>query len=142
MAVVWNVILGILGSACLFPLVMGSFLFPEFPAFLDVLLRIFTAVFFQWLFCRLGKKKMLLRWIPVMITGAIATWGFFLYLTAPSWINAGFGAFFRDYGLFFLSCLITILVWSIVRRVRRVIHRERMRKRALQHSMGKPPKKK
>ena len=141
MAVFINVLLGILGVGCLFPLVMGSFLFPDLPAFLNVLLRILAAVFIQWLFCRLWKKKPLLKWLPVMVTGAAATWGFFLYLSAPSWVNAGFGAFMRDYGTFFISCLATIFLWTVLRRVRRRVRQERVRKRALQQSMGMPPKK-
>ena len=142
MAVAMNIFLGILGCACVFPIMMQDILFPELPAYLNVLLRILAAVFIQLLFCRLGKKKTIVRWIPVMITGMAATWGFFLYLTAPSWINAGFAAFFRDYAMPLLVCLCTILVRFAIKRLRRRLRREKMRKRAIQQTMGTPPKKK
>ena len=103
MKILWNILLGIFSFLCIAALVFQGFVLPSFSLTLSVLLRLGAAFCAQWLFARVFRKKWL-RYLPVLLTAMAAVWGFFLYLTSPSWRNATFGLFMADYASPALSC--------------------------------------
>ena len=103
MKTVWNVLLGIFAVLCIAVLLLQGFVLPSLAPALSVLLRLCAAFFAQWFFSRVFQKKWL-RCLPVLLTSIFAVWGYFLYLTSPSWRNATFGLFLADYASPALSC--------------------------------------
>ena len=103
MRIFLNILLGLLGLLCAAALLLQGWLFPGLAPWIDVLLRIGAAFFAQWLFFRACQKKML-QFLPLLIAAVVTVWGYFLYLTSPSWQNATFGHFLGDYASFFVAC--------------------------------------
>ena len=103
MDILWNVLLGICTVLSGATLLLQGFVLPDLTPRIDVLLRIGAAFFAQWLFFRACQKKAL-KFLPILIAALVTVWGYFLYLTSPSWRNATFGHFLGDYASFFLAC--------------------------------------
>ena len=120
MQIIWNLLLvsGALLSAA--ALLLQGFLLPALAPWINVLLRLSTCFFAQWLFFRAYRKNWL-RILPLLLTTLVSIWGFFLYLTSPSWRNATFGHFMADYAAFFLGCaLFLFLRWLLPRILPRI----------------------
>lgn len=108
-----NILLGISGAACAAALMLQGFVFPTLPGWADLLLRLGAAMFLQILMLRLSKHKVL-RYLPLIFTGAAAVWGFMLLLASPSWVNATVNGYLHDYASFFGSC-VTVAVFDLLR---------------------------
>ena len=120
MKIIWNILLGIFALLSAAVLLLQGFALPALAPWVDLLLRISAAFFTQWLFLRLFRRKWL-RTLPVALTALAAVWGFFLYLSSPSWRGATFGLFMHDYAAFMLSCAaVWALGWLLPRLVPRV----------------------
>ena len=120
MKTVWNVILGLGAAISAAALLLQGFAFPALSTGVMVLLRLAAAVCVQWLFLRLFQKK-LLQAIPALIAGCFSCWGYFLYLTSPSWRNATFGHFLRDNASYLGGCLLVCgLAWLLPRLIPRI----------------------
>ena len=120
MKTVWNVLLGILSVLCLAAWLLQGFAFPALPPAALFWLRVGIAFFAQWLFFRACKKNWL-RVLPLLLSTLIAVWGYFLYLTAPSWENVTLKHLFGDYFVFFLSCAAFLaLKWLLPRLLPRM----------------------
>lgn len=120
MNIVWNVILGLGAAVSAAALLLQGFVFPALSTGVMVLLRILVAVCLQWLFLRLIQKKVL-RCFPALAASCFACWGFFLYLTSPSWRNATFSDFMADYASWLGGCLLILLLgWLLPRLIPRL----------------------
>lgn len=108
MKILLNILLGLTALLSAAVLVLQGFILPALGSGLVLGLRILTAVFAQWFFLRLFRKKAL-RAIPTFAASLAVVWGFFLFLTAPSWLGATFKSFLTDYVTFLLGCC---LVWG------------------------------
>lgn len=139
MRIVWNVLLGLCAATCAAALLLQGFGIPPLSGTVIILLRIGGVFCLQWLFRRLFKNT-LLRCVPALAAGCWACWGYFLFLTSPSWRNATFGAFLADYFSYLGGCLLFFaLSWLLPRlipRIRKAIRRAaRKRRIAREHKM-------
>ena len=98
----------------------------------DKALKILGTLCCQWFFLRISRNR-LVQAIPMMIAGILAVWGFFLYLTSPSWLHATFSNFVSDYALYLLICLgVMLLKWLIPRiwrSIRKAIRENKRKKK-------------
>ena len=138
MRILLNILLvlaALLSAAVLF--LQGSVL-PALASGLLLGLRILIAVLIQWLFLRVFRKKAL-RAIPVFVATLAVVWGFFLYLTAPSWLGATFKSFLSDYVSFLFGCgLVWAFSWLMARIVPRIKRARRAKIRKKQKSKKHP----
>lgn len=130
-----NILLGLCSAACAAALILQGFLFPALPGWIDLLLRLAIGFLSQILMLRLTEKK-LARYLPLLLSGAAAVWGFFLLLTSPSWRGATVGGFLHDYVSFFAGALLVALFalsrpWlkKQIKRFRRYIKRRRKQRK-------------
>lgn len=132
MKILWNILLGLLTVLSAAVLILQGFGLPALSPALCVILRILTAVFGQWLFLRLFQKK-LLRAIPTLAAAMAAVWGFFLYLSSPSWVGATLKSLFADYVSFLLGCcLVWVFAWLMPRilpRIKKLLKSKKRRKK-------------
>ena len=120
MKLLWNILLGIAAFLSAAVLLLQGFALPAITPAVSVLLRICAAIAIQWLFLRLFRKKWL-RALPILLTSVAAVWGFFLYLTSPSWRNATFGLFMADYASPALGCAaVWAMNWLLPRLIPRI----------------------
>ena len=103
MTIFVNILLGLAAAAASALLLLQGFVLPDLAPWIDVLLRIGSAFFAQWLFFRACQKKVL-KFLPLLIAALVTVWGYFLYLTSPSWQNATLLHFFSDYASLLLAC--------------------------------------
>lgn len=122
MRIVWNVLLGLAAVASAMVLLFQSFAFPTITPDACLALRIAGSVCCQWFFLRITDKKAL-QAIPLYIAGAFAVWGFFLYLTSPSWLGATFSALISDYVIYAIGCLFVCAMAWLLPRIFRLIRR-------------------
>lgn len=127
MKIVADAILGLIAVLSVLALLFQGFLFPAMSAGLCLTLRIAAAVCVQWVFLHISEKKFI-RAIPLMAASCLAVWGFFLYLTSPSWLGATFGLFLADYASPAFGCAFVLMVNALVPRLIRALVR-RIRKR-------------
>lgn len=102
----------LLCGICLWLLLFQGFAAPSLSSFGNFSLRFLAAVSGQWLVCRSAKSE-LTQLLPALGTSLFAVWGFFLFLTSPSWRHATFGGFLADYAAPAICCW---LVWWMYRR--------------------------
>ena len=115
MKTVWNVFLGLIAAASAAVLLLQGFALTALSPSMILWLKIAGTFCCQWFFLRISRNK-LLQAIPMMIAGILAVWGFFLYLTSPSWLHATFAHFVSDYALYLLICLgVMLLKWLLPR---------------------------
>jgi len=100
----WNFLLGLGTGVCLFFLIFQGFAAPSLPVWADVLLRFLAALCLQWLLLRTGKTVWI-RTLPLGSAALLAVWGFFLFLTSPSWQSATLWHFLADYGTPLAGCV-------------------------------------
>lgn len=130
MKLLCNILLGICAALSIALLILQGFFIPILPGWACVLLRLLAAICVQYLLLRIAHNKTI-QAIPVMITGILSVLGFFLYLTAPSWLGITFRIFLSEYAIFLFGCM---LVWLLhffqpqLRRLRKLLKR-RMKKR-------------
>ena len=84
----------------------------------DTMLLILRIIPFaiQILLCRVGKYT-IIKVIPLLLTGALATWGTYLFYNSPHWVNATFwGSLIADYVSPFICCAIAFSVCIFVKK--------------------------
>jgi apolipoprotein N-acyltransferase len=138
MRILWNVLLGLAAAACALALLFQGFAFTAMSPQLMLWLKILGTLCCQWFFLRVTKKK-LLQLVPVMASGLVAVWGFFLYLTSPSWLHATFSHFVRDYALYLLVCLGFLLLRWLLPRIWRIIRKAIRNYRRQKKEVTPPP---
>ena len=83
---------------------------------MGVILRVIPSLAVQVLLFRVGRLN-LVKVLPILIAGAFATWGTYLYFTSSHWYNATFwGSLIADYVSPFISCLIALIACSLARK--------------------------
>ena len=81
-----------------------------------LILRIIPSFAIQILLCRVGKYT-IIKVIPLLLTGALATWGTYLFYNSPHWVNATFwGSLIADYVSPFICCAIAFSVCIFVKK--------------------------
>lgn len=110
MRTLFNLFLGAIFLVCLVLLWFQGFVFPALSPILSLLLRCLAASSFQWLVCRTALRRYT-RVIPMLLCSILCIWGFFLFLTSPSWQNATFSDFLFDYAAPTLSCGLVYSLW-------------------------------
>ena len=138
MKTVWNVFLGLTAAASAAVLLLQSFALTALSDSLILLLRILGTVCCQWFFLRISKKKVV-QAIPLMVSGIVAVWGFFLYLTSPSWLHETFSHFVSYYGLYVLICLGVLLISWLIPRILYAIRRNIRARRRKKKNATPPP---
>lgn len=119
MKIFLNILLGLAALLSVAVLFLQGVTFSALGPGLCAGLRIAIAVFTQWFFLRLFRKKAL-QLIPTFVATLAVVWGFFLYLTAPSWLGATFLNFLLQYVSFLVGCGI---VWAFSWLMARIIPR-------------------
>lgn len=108
-----NIILLIAG---ILPIVLLLYPFAMWNDTMLLMLRIIPSFAIQILLCRIGKYK-IIKGIPLLLTGALAVWGTYLFHTSPYWINATFwGSLMADYVSPFICCTVAFIVCLLVEK--------------------------
>ena len=137
MKTVWNVFLGITAAASAAVLLLQSFALTALSPSMILWLKILGTLCCQWFFLRITRNK-LLQAVPTIAAGIVAIWGFFLYLTSPSWLHATFDKFVTVYALYLLICLGVLLMKWLLPRLWRSI-RKAIRSQRRQKKESTPP---
>lgn len=137
MKILWNIVLGLLSVLSAAVLILQDFVLPALTPTLSVILRLVMAVCVQWLFLRLFKKRVIV-YIPSLAAAVCTVWGFFLYLSSPSWVGVTFKSFLADYVTFLLGCC---LVWGVSRLIPRILPRIKKALKAKKRTKKKKKKK-
>lgn len=93
--------------AVIIPVVMLFWPFSMWNDSMSLILRIIPSLAVQTLLFRVGKKN-IIRSLPVLLTGAFAAWGTYLYFTSPHWSNATVYDLIADYVSPFICCFIVL----------------------------------
>ena len=81
-----------------------------------VTLRVVPSLAAQVLLFRVGKWN-IVRALPVLIAGAFAARGTYLYFDSPHWVNATFwGGLIADYVSPFISCVIAMSACMLTKK--------------------------
>ena len=129
-----NILLGFCAAAAVLVLVFQGFVIPAVSDTASLWLRLVGAVCCQWLVFRVFEKK-LHRAVPLLLGALLAVWGFFLYLSSPSWLGTTFNSFLSDYVSPLFGCLLVwVLAWllpplrNILKNLLRVLKRRKKKK--------------
>jgi hypothetical protein len=91
-----NFLLAVILGISVYLILFDGFAAPEIPTLGDALLRFLAALCLQLLTLRTGRKE-IVRFGPMVLTFFMAVWGFFLFLTSPSWQGTVLSAALADY---------------------------------------------
>lgn len=108
-----NVLLMVILGICVYLMAFQGFAAPEIPTLGDALLRFLASLCLQLLTLRMGRKE-IVCYGPMAAAFLIAVWGFFLFLTSPSWQGTVFGAALADYLTPICGC---VTGWLIHRKL-------------------------
>ena len=108
------------------PVVLLFWPFAVWNDTIGVILRVIPSLAVQVLLFRVGRWN-LVKILPILITGAFAAWGTYLYFTSSHWYNATFwGSLIADYVSPFISCLSALIVCFLARKKELLIDEERV----------------
>ena len=82
---------------------------------MSVILRVIPSAAVQLLFCRMCKSNGV-KTIPVLLTGAFAIWGTYLFITSPHWSNATVGSLIADYVSPFICCIFVFVAYLLANK--------------------------
>lgn len=140
MKILWNIVLGLLSVLSAAVLILQDFVLPALTPALSVILRLVMAVCVQTLFLRFFEKR-IVQYIPILAAAVCTIWGFFLYLSSPSWVGVTFQSFLADYATFLLGCcLVWGASWLAPRLLPRIKKALKARKRAKKKKKKKQAK--
>ena len=102
--------------AVILPVVLLFWPFAMWNGVMSIILRIIPSLAVQVLLFRVGKWN-IVKALPVLLTGAGAVWGTYLYFTSPHWSNATFwGSLVADYVSPFISCLVALIACCLIKK--------------------------
>ena len=104
----WNILLL---AAVILPLVLLLWPFAQWGGAASLLLRVIPALAGQTLLCRVGKSGMV-RLLPLLLTGAAAVWGTYLFFTSAHWVNAEWSDLLADYVSPFMGCVFVFVLFA------------------------------
>jgi hypothetical protein len=112
----------LLAIAAAISLVLLFWPFAEWNGVMSVALRVIAAVAAQALFCRVrGLRRV--KAAPALLTGALAAWGVYLYLTSPHWIGVTVGDLIADYVAPLIGCMAVLLVHLLLKKNKNIARR-------------------
>lgn len=97
------------------PIVLLFWPFAMWNDIMSVVLRVIPSLAAQALLFRVGKQN-IVKALPLLLTGAEATWGTYLYFTSPHWSNATFGGMIADYVSPFISCVVVLIAYLLIKK--------------------------
>lgn len=100
--------------AVIVPVVLLFWPFVRWNAVMSVILRVIPSIAMQTFLCRICGLNFV-KIIPALLTGMATAWGTYLYFTSPSWSNATIGGLVADYVSPFISCMVVLAVYFLVR---------------------------
>lgn len=102
--------------AVIVPVVLLFWPFARWNDAMSLILRVIPSLAVQVLLFRVGKWN-IVKALPVLLTGAEAAWGTYLYFTSPHWSNATFwGSLIADYVSPFISCLVALIACLLIKK--------------------------
>lgn len=102
--------------AFVIPMVLLLWPFAMWNDTMLLILRVIPSFAIQILLCRNGKYT-IVKVIPLLLTGALATWGTYLFYTSPHWVNATFlGSLIADYVSPFICCTVAFIICLLTRK--------------------------
>ena len=104
-----NFLLAVILGVSVYLMAFEGFTAPEIPTLGDALLRFLAALCLQLLTLRTGRKE-IVRFAPIVLSFFLAVWGFFLFLTSPSWQGVVLGAALADYLMPVVGCTVGWLI--------------------------------
>ena len=96
------------------PLVLLFWPFAQWNSAMSLILRVIPSISAQILLYRTGKHGWI-KTVPVVVTGALALWGTYLYFTSSHWQNATVTGLLIDYVSPFICCAAVLAVCFIKR---------------------------
>ena len=108
-----NFLLAVILGVSVYLMAFEGFTAPEIPTAGDAILRFLAALCLQLLTLRTGRKE-LVRFAPIILSFFMVVWGFFLFLTSPSWQGSVFSAALAEYLMPILGCT---AAWLIHRKL-------------------------
>ena len=112
-----RVINSLLVFAVIIPFTLLFWPFATWHGIWALILRIVPAVAVQALVCRICKSN-IVRAIPALLMGVLASWGTYLFFTSPHWSNATAGDLIVDYVSPFLGCMVVLFVCLLAKQKR------------------------
>ena len=103
----------LLTLAVILPLTLLFWPFVQWNDTVSLMLRVIPSLSAQILLCRVGKR-IWIKAIPTVITGAVALWGIYLYFTSPHWVTATVCGLLSDYVSPFTCCAAVLAVYLII----------------------------
>jgi len=106
----------LLAVAVILPIVLLLWPFAMWNDVMAIVLRVIPSLAMQVLLFREGKWN-IVKLLPVLLTGALAAWGTYLYFTSSHWSNATFwGSLIADYASLFMSCVIALIACLLIKK--------------------------
>lgn len=101
--------------AVIVPVVLLFWPFAMWNNVISLILRVIPSLAVQVLLLRVGKWN-IVKEIPVLLTGAFAAWGTYLFFTSPHWSNATVGDLVADYVSPFIACLVALIACLLIKK--------------------------
>ena len=102
--------------AVIVPVVLLFWPFARWNDVMSLTLRVIPSLAVQVLLFRVGKWN-IVKALPILIAGAFAAWGTYLYFTSPHWSNATFwDSLIADYVSPFISCVIALIACLLIKK--------------------------
>lgn len=115
----WDYLILALFIGSFYAVFMQGFAAPSLSDTGNLIFRVLAAATIQLFFCR-RNWPILLRLLPLLITGLLALWGCLLYFRADaSWQNATFFDLLRDYLSPAIACGTTAILHRLFRNIER-----------------------
>lgn len=106
----------LLVAAVIIPVALLLWPFAMWNDSMLLLLRIIPAIAAQVFLFRVGKRN-IVKTLPVLVAGAIAAWGTYLWCTSPHWNSAAFwGDLIADYVSPFIACLLALIACILAKK--------------------------
>lgn len=101
--------------AVIVPVVLLFWPFVRWNDAMSVILRVIPSLAAQILLYRIGKRG-IIKVLPMLIAGAFAAWGMFLFSFSSHWSNTTLGCLVADYVSPFISCVIALIACVLIKK--------------------------
>ncbi len=102
--------------AVIVPVVLLFWPFARWNDAMSLVLRVIPSLAAQILLYRIGKWN-IVKALPILIAGAFAAWGTYLYFNSPHCSNATFwGSLIADYVSPCIACLVASIICILVKK--------------------------
>ena len=101
--------------AVIVPVVLLFWPFARWNDAMSLILRVIPSLAVQVLLFRVGKWN-IVKELPVLLAGAFAAWGTYLYFTSPHWSTATVGGLITDYVSPFMCCIVVLTTYLLAKK--------------------------